>query len=344
MARDLSTYFEHIRGTSESTQRLFRTAYRSFAGIEEFIESGPGNNEIYDYIQKWINDSKNDPSTKRTYFSLIKQYLHYRGVNMHPTDIRQCLNFPTKHEEEMHPLEIDEFHRILEKCGHKRKAMYIAQASSGMRIGELVQLRREHLHTDTARIMVKIPARITKTKRARTTFFSAEAAGLLMPGLRGLDGCDLVFGTNPNPETARGAEMSHLARTLERAGLDRKYETTGRNKISTHSFRAFFITRVSRHDHNLARYFAGQKGYLMQYDRLSDEEKLEYYTRFEPSLLVCDQTDGMGEICRLKEETRVAGWEEACRRMEQRVEAMEERLVSMLNITLAIRWTHKGRS
>ena len=120
MARDLSTYLEHIRVNAESTQRLFGTAYRSFAGIEEFIGSGPNNDEIYDYLQKWINGSKNDPATKRTYFSLIKQYLHYRGVKMHPTDIRQCLNFPTKHEEEMHPLGIDEFRRILEECGHKR--------------------------------------------------------------------------------------------------------------------------------------------------------------------------------------------------------------------------------
>ena len=37
-----------------------------------------------------------------------------------------------------------------------------------MRIGEITQLRREHLHTDKDRIMVKIPARITKKKRART--------------------------------------------------------------------------------------------------------------------------------------------------------------------------------
>ena len=176
MVRDLSTYFEHIRGTSKSTQRLFRTAYRSFTGIEEFIESRPENDEIYDYLQKWINISNNDPYTKRTYFSLIKQYLHYRGVRMHPTDIRQCLNFPVKHEEEMYPLGIDEFRQILEKCGHKRKAMYIAQASSGMRIGELVQLKREYLYMNADRIMVKIPARITKKKRARTTFFSVEAA------------------------------------------------------------------------------------------------------------------------------------------------------------------------
>ena len=344
MARNLSTYLEHIKVHSKSTQRLFRTAYRSFAGIEEFIASGPGNDDIYDYLQKWINGSKGTPVTIRTYFSMIKQYLHYRGIKLDPTDIRQCLNFPARYEEEMHPLEIDEFRRILERCGHRRRAMYLAQASSGMRIGELVQLRREHLHTDTDRIMVKIPARITKKKRARTTFFSAEAAGLLVLKLGWLDGRDLVFGTNPNPVTARGVEISHLALTLERAGLDRKYETNGRNVITTHSFRAFFITRVSRHDSNLAKYFAGQKGYLMQYDRLSDKEKLEHYIKFEPSLLVYGQAGGMGGTPGWNGTARVTDLEEACRRMEKRMDAMEERIVGLLDPDTARRKDDKGRA
>ena len=344
MARNLSTYLEHIRVHSKSTQRLFRTAYRSFAGIEEFIVSGPGNDDIYDYLQGWINGSKRNPVTNRAYFSMIKQYLHYRGIRLHSTDIRQCLNFPAKHEEEMHPLGLEEFHLILDNCGLKRKAMYLAQASSGMRIGELVQLRREHLHTDTDRIMVKIPAGITKKKRARTTFFSAEAAGLLMSRLGWLDGRDLIFGTNPNLVAARSAEMSHLARTLERAGLDRKYETNGRNVITTHSFRAFFITRVSRHDPNLAKYFAGQKGYLMQYDRLSDEEKLEYYIKFEPSLLVYGQAGGMGGTLGWNGTARVTDLEEACRRMEKRMDAMEERIVGLLSPDTARRKDDKGRA
>ena len=344
MARNLSTYLDHIKVHSKSTQRLFRAAYRSFAGIEEFIGSGPGNDDIYDYLQKWINGSKRNPVTTRAYFSMIKLYLHYRSIKLDSTDIRQCLNFPARHEEEMYPLEIDEFRRILEKCGRKRKAMYLAQASSGMRIGEMVQLRREHLHTDTDRIMVKIPARITKKKRARTTFFSAEAAGFLMPRLGWLDGRDLVFGTNPNPVTARGVEISHLALTLERAGLDRKYETNGRNVITTHSFRAFFITKVSREDANLAKYFAGQKGYLMQYDRLSDKEKLEHYIGFEPSLLVYGQAGGMGGTPEWNGTARVTDLEKACRRMEKRMDAMEERIVGLLDPDTARRKDDKGRA
>ncbi len=69
--------------------------------------------------------------------------------------------------------------------------------------------------------------------------------------------------------------------------MDQKYES-GHHKITTHSFRAFFITKVSRHDPNLAKYFAGQEQSrdLLMYDRLTVDEKLENYIKFEPDLLI----------------------------------------------------------
>ena len=75
----------------------------------------------------------------------------------------------------------------------------------------------------------------------------------------------------------------------KRIGINDKYETNRRNVITTHTFRAYFITKVSRKDHNLAKFFTGQKGYMLQYDRLSDEEKLALYVEIEPSLLVSDK-------------------------------------------------------
>ena len=55
----------------------------------------------------------------------------------------------------------------------------MCQLTAGMRIGELVQLRKKHLILDTERITVKIPTTIAKFDKARTTFFSKEAGVLL---------------------------------------------------------------------------------------------------------------------------------------------------------------------
>ena len=46
------------------------------------------------------------PSTISIYFCHIRQYLHYMGIRLHPTDIKQCLNFPKKQVEELRPLEL----------------------------------------------------------------------------------------------------------------------------------------------------------------------------------------------------------------------------------------------
>ena len=80
---------------------------------------------------------------------------------------------------------------MLKACSAKREMLYLAQSSSGMRIGEMVQLRKKDIHTDTARLMVKIPAAFTKTGVARTTFFSAEAAKLVAPRLKKIGDLDL---------------------------------------------------------------------------------------------------------------------------------------------------------
>ena len=48
------------------------------------------------------------------------------------------------------------------------------------------------------------------------------------------------------------------------------------------------ITKLSRHDPNFTKKIAGQKGYLDQYDRLNDEEKLALYQNYEIDLIIDD--------------------------------------------------------
>ena len=93
-----------------------------------------------------------------------------------------------------------------------------------------------------------------------------------------------------------------LRLALDKTGLDMKYETTGRYMINTHSFRAFGITKISRHDPNFAKKLAGQKGYLLQYDRMTDEEKLELYQKFEIDLIIDNSEKQEAEIQALNEE------------------------------------------
>ena len=247
--------------------------------------------EILDFIQAWIdwNDRLN-PATVLNMFSRVKKYLHHRGIKLHPQDIKEELEFRRIIEEEMYPLTIENIQSIIKEMRHKHKVQFICQSSSLMRIGELVQLKKKHLSLDNKNIIVKLPANITKLSKGRTTFFSKEASKLLRPILKEIDDNDLVFGTNEKVHLSETNSEQILARILEKIGLNDRYESNNRYKINTHSFRAFGITKLSRHDPNFAKKLAGQKGYLLQYDRMTDEEKLELYQKYEIDLII-DNTE-----------------------------------------------------
>ncbi len=158
-----------------------------------------------------------------------------------------------------------------------------------MRVEETVQLKKKHFDTSEKRFMIKIPANLTKTKKARTVFISKEANSAVRPLLKKIDDDDQVFSKNKNPHYAVCAEEMTFKRILKNVGLVESYESSRTNKITMHSFRAYFFTKaVRKHDENYAHMMTGHGGYLMQYDRLTDDEKLKMYLELEPDLLIDD--------------------------------------------------------
>ena len=297
--RSRETFEQKMRATKAKNTMIVITTVLN--NLEKFSEEHFGQKDIipdlkvvpedtlWDTLQQWINyNSDKNPSTIKHWFSVIKKYLHHRGIKLNPDDVKENLDFPRKTTEELYSLQLSEINKILSASNYKKKTMYVCQISSGMRIGELVQIRKKHLVFGKKRIMVKIPAHIAKFNKSRTTFLSIEAQKLLMPILRKKHEDDLIFGSNDDMRKAEVNEMQTLKRTLEKVGLYQKNESNGRGTITSHSFRAYFITKISRHDPNLAKKLAGQKGYLLQYDRMSDDEKLEMYLKFESDLILDD--------------------------------------------------------
>ena len=316
LERSLESYFEKISSKAKNTQIAARNSLRNFEKfcndhydkkIEEIVEElqaikSTNENAVFDVIQAWINWNKGKivPAVIRTHFSHLKSYLYYRKIKLTPQDVKENLSFPKNLQEEPYPLRIEDLMRIFKVARYDKKALYLAQLSSAMRIGEAVQIRKKHLDLSKKRIMIKIPASITKVKKARTTILSKEAAQFIIAKLKKLKEDDLVWGVSEDPHNAEINEMNILNSYCKKVGLDQKYESTGRLKINSHSFRAYFITKISRHDENFAKKLAGQKGYLLQYDRMSDEDKLQRYLQLEPELLIFDESKKNAEIEKLR--------------------------------------------
>ncbi len=277
--------------------------------------------EVFDLLQQWISYMNQNlaPSTVKMYFSRVRVYLHYMGIKLDAQDVKHELSFRRIPQEEKYGLSIDVIQNILDGIYYPMKVQLMCQLSSLMRIGEIVQLRKKHLILDKQNIIVKIPSEVAKLQKARTTFFSKEASALLRPSLKILSDNDLVFGSNDNFLLAEQNSGQILRRHLKRIGLNMKTSRTFLNEINTHSFRAFGITKLSRHDPNFAKRLAGQKGYLDTYDRLALDEKLALYQKFEYELTIDQTKKDKVKIEQLEEDSKIK-----MKGMAERLEALEE--------------------
>src|SRR3972149_2302257 len=315
-ARSLNSYLTvKLVLRSESVRRTAKFALNNFSiFLKDFHESTPDktiaefekdNNAALDLLQEFVNwysqtktqqGSKPNSRTVIQVFHNVKRYLHYMGVKFHEEDIKQEIVLPKILEKSKHGVTREEIIKILENVSFRKKVLYLAQLGSGMRIGELCRLRRKHLDLTTKRIKVRIPADFTKAGRERITFFSKEFEDMYKFKISKMDEDQLVFVTNPNPKGAVDNEVQNMEYVCKKVGL---------KEITTHSFRAYFITKVARLDYNLSKLFTGQKGYLLQYDRLNEEEKLEKYLEFEPHLSIyTDQKSKSEELAKKLDETR----------------------------------------
>lgn len=250
---------------------------------------------VYLSLQEWINWNSHKgiyPNSIPTIFSYLKKYFRHFKIKITKEDIAEQLSFPHIIDEEKHPLTKDEIKKIFNVSNRNNSLKILAQISSGLRRGEMLRLRKKDLDVTQDRIMVNVPASITKTKKSRVTFFSKEVSALLLTRLEVLNDDDRVFSKGFSTTNVSNHYQMILLEYLKRANLDQKYES-GRHKITTHSFRAYFITKISRHDPNLAKLFAGQDQSrdLLMYDRLTSSEKLEKYIEFESDLLIYDTKD-----------------------------------------------------
>ena len=129
---------------------------------EEYI------NTLYSILQDFIEDmgkSMNGNSVK-CYFSYLRGYLYHLGVRTNTQDVKMMLKFPKILFEEKYPLSIEELRKIVDYFAKLpvRKACFLAQSSSGMRIGEVLQVRKRDL-VFKDRIQIYIGASDTKTRR-----------------------------------------------------------------------------------------------------------------------------------------------------------------------------------
>ena len=328
-ARTKETYLKKISSEPNNTIRNRVNAIKSFEKfthekydkhiddivselkkLKEKTSADQYEETLYDLLQNWINwrlDSGTKASTVIVVFSCVRSYLYYRGIKTDQQDVKQHLTFKKPAMREDHPLSLEEYRTIINGFGNnpKRQSIYLVQGSSGMRIGEILCLKKKDFDCSQKRIKITIPAEFTKTHQSRSVFISQESEVIVRKILDSIIDDSYVFHSSKNIDNARINEQSALVRLGKKLGgiFTETYPSSNTRKITSHSFRAYFFTKAVRmHGENFAHRFTGHRGYLMQYDRITDDERLDMYLKLEPELVVFDQSKNNLEISRLKQD------------------------------------------
>jgi integrase len=259
-------------------------------------------------------DGKNyKPKSITTRLAAIKGYLRFLGLKIYTEDCKHIIKMPKIIREPEVALTKELLLRVLRNVPQKVQTVILVLASSGMRIGELVQLRLSDIDFTTTPTTIRLPGKITKTRTARETFITSEATKILKDYLSVLlkwnenqNNSHLenitIFGQNPladhnpneNPKqpahlSAEGSLIRQLQYYIKKVPDLNKTNPNGIRVIHFHALRKFFRTTVGNASgRDFAEALIGHQFYMNTYYQLADEKKREMYLAVEPHLTLSD--------------------------------------------------------
>jgi len=259
-------------------------------------------------------DGKNyRPKSITTRLAAIKGYLRFLGLKIYTEDCKHIIKMPKIVREPEVALTKEILLRVLRNVPQRVQTVVLALSSSGMRIGELVQLRLSDIDFTTTPTTIRLPAKITKTRTARETFITAEATKALKDYLSitiqwnekqdnsYLDD-EIIFGQKhtgnprnnenlkqPTHLSAEGSLIRQLQYYIKKIPDLNKKNPNGFRIIHFHALRKFFRTTVGNvSGRDFAEALIGHQFYMNTYYQLSDEKKREMYLEVEPHLTISD--------------------------------------------------------
>lgn len=268
------------------------------------------------------------PTSCRHYLAIVKEFLSHNNVEFTRKQEKNIRNKmveggPVSEEAELNK---ELVRNILAFCDIRLKALILVLLSSGMRIGEAVQVRKADIQISqdgthgivTLKGVSRSRGSRLKNRHSRTTFIGKEAVEVVQQWYevreKYLDtSCKRSRGRWQASDLDDGRVFPYgiptlggsLRTALKRANLFVQDEDTGRSTVHFHLFRKYFITTMTNSGipEKFVDFYAGHLGELdRSYQKQTKDKLLEVYMRGEPYLRVYD--DRAEEIAKTKEEIK----------------------------------------
>ncbi|MGH2611447.1 MAG: tyrosine-type recombinase/integrase [Rhabdochlamydiaceae bacterium] len=292
--------------------------------IEEFKAGKLDPFRILNGFIVFLDKLGKNPKSIKVWISVITGLFRHGGFKIYAEDIRKTVKIPRGHRQREEPLTKEILVRLLRNSPIKIQTAILVAIASGMRIGEIVQIRISDVDFGSRPTKIKIRSEITKTRESRETYLTAEATNALKDYLVRFFGWKegerneslmdkTIFGRtsskgdyNQNKETWKPRKRlnelrctpvfvaeSSLANSLKRHIRNipelNKINENGRRVIHFHAFRKYFRTVAGdATNRDFAEALMGHHFYLDTYYLQTEEKRRELYLKAEPYLTISD--------------------------------------------------------
>ena len=263
----------------------------------------------------------------KNYLKVAKEFLNGEGCKIYNEDVKQRFRLPRVVVVYQKGLTKEIINRLVRLANPKLAACILVACSSGMRLGEIVQLKLSDFDFTTNPTIIIIQAETTKTREARITHISSEATKALKDYLTRLippkKNDDYVFLLQHKDRIKLAKNDNHsdrieyLESQLESMTSEERYAKSvattchnlqqqlvrvirdnpelnkktenNRSEIHFHAFRYFFKTQVTdAHESDFAEALMGHKSLKLVYYRQNDKARAKTYLDVEYALTIAD--------------------------------------------------------
>lgn len=264
--------------SNENTRRQYENALEQFedyvgVSLETYVEGLEEGDFWKDLQGFWESLSDKAPKTQNNRVRVVKLFFQDHGIKISDNEwskFRRRRMKASRPQTQDRAGSKEEWRKIIVNMSSPQgRALYLTLLSTGARVGEILQIRKEDLDLESNPARINLRAEYTKGGVGdRTIFLTEEAEIALKEYLEWRKGKKTSSGLSYD-ETDKVFPFSNqnarqiLYSALERAGLDSRDRNTGRREIHTHSTRKFFRSNC-RLGEALTHAIMGHREYLDQ--------------------------------------------------------------------------------
>jgi len=319
----LNTFLNAMKRNSVSTWWAYATSFTHFQRFLDSTEKYRGYNpdsileklsynqiDLYELLDSFVSFfNGGNPRSVRLRVEAVKSFLEYYDIEISPRKFKRRCLVPKLYREDEEALTAAIIRKMLLSCSNRRLKPYLLTlASGGFRAVEALSIRNCDINFDSRPVTVKIRKEYSKTRTARYSFISDEAAEVIKQWLswkyrprpnshrpnRKSEPEDFVFMANRIRQDGKSAPMKlynkicvEFDKLLDIVGLNEKKDGGFRRKYTLHSFRRFVKTILETNiSHSYSEWALGHA--KSSYWVKTPEEKAEEYLKVMKYLTFLD--------------------------------------------------------